>query len=124
MATKPKTIDEFLSDVNTDKRAVLQKLRKTIRAIAPKAEECITYGIATFRIAGKPLAGFSASANHCSYFPMSSRTIVTLKNDLKNYETSKGTIRFPVERPLPVALVRKLIKVRIAEIEEQTKKTK
>lgn len=124
MAIKPKTIDDFLADVSPDKVATLQKLRETIKAIAPKAEECITYGIAAFRFAGKPLAGFSASAKHCSYFPMSSRTIVTLKNDLKNYDTSKGTIRFPVGKPLPAALVRKLIRVRMAEIEGQPKKLK
>src|SRR6266851_2506487 len=124
MKAKPKTIDEFLAALSNDKRAALESLRKTIHATAPKAEECITYGIAAFRLDGKPLAGFSAAANHCSFFPMSSRTIVTLKNDLKNYDTSKGAIRFAVDKPLPVTLIRKLLKTRMAEIAGQIKKSK
>ena len=121
MKTKPQTIDEFLAKVSADKRATLEKLRKTIRSIVPRAEECITYGVAAFRLDGKPIAGFAAAAGHCSYFPMSSKTIVTLKKELKNYDTSKGAIRFTVDRQLPVALIRKLLKTRMAEIEGQSK---
>ena len=124
MAAKPQTIDEFLAEMSTDKRATLEKLRKAIRSIVPKAEECITYGVAAFRLNGKPIAGFAAATNHCSYFPMSAKTIVTLKNDLKNYDTSKGAIRFAVDKPLPVTLIRKLIKTRMVEIEGQIKKSK
>jgi uncharacterized protein YdhG (YjbR/CyaY superfamily) len=124
MKTKPQTIDEFLAEVSADKRATLEKLRKAIRSIVPKAEECITYGVAAFRLDGKPIAGFAAAAEHCSYFPMSSKTIVTLKKDLKNYDSSKGAIRFAADRPLPTALIRKLLKIRIAEIEGQIKKAK
>jgi uncharacterized protein YdhG (YjbR/CyaY superfamily) len=124
MKTKPQTIDEFLADVSADKRAALEKLRKAIRSIVPKAEECITYGVAAFRLNSKPIAGFAAAANHCSYFPMSSKTIVTLKKDLKNYDTSKGAIRFAVDKPLPVPLIRKLVKTRMAEIKGQAKKAK
>jgi uncharacterized protein YdhG (YjbR/CyaY superfamily) len=124
MKAKPNTIDEFLAEVTPDKRATLEKLRKAIRSIVPKAEECITYGVAAFRLNGKPIAGFAAAANHCSYFPMSSKTIVTLQNDLKNYDTSKGAIRFAVDKPLPAALIRKLLKTRMAEIAGQIKKSK
>lgn len=115
MAAKPKTIDEYLAGVNDEQRAALQKLRKTINTIVPNAEECISYGVAAFRLDGQPIAGFGASANHCTYFPMSGATVAALKTDLKDYETSKGAIRFPVDQSLPVALVRKLIKTRIAE---------
>ena len=121
MPAKPKTIDDYLAGVNDDQRAALQKLRKTIKTIVPNAEECISYGIAAFRLDGQPIAGFGARANHCSYFPMSGATVATLKADLKDYETSKGAIRFPADQPLPITLVRKLIKTRIAENAERLK---
>ena len=124
MAAKPKTIDEYLAAVSADKRAALEKLRKTIKAIAPQAEECISYGLAAFRLNGILIAGFGASASHCSYFPMSGSIVAAHKDDLKGYDTSKGTIRFPANKPLPVALVRKLVKARIAENEERSRKSK
>jgi uncharacterized protein YdhG (YjbR/CyaY superfamily) len=124
MISKPKTIDDYLEGVSADQRAALKKLRKIIRATVPKAEECITYGIAAFRLAGKPLVGFGASANHCSFYPMSSATVKTLKEELKSYEASKGAIRFPAEKPLPATLVRKLIRARIAENKERQQKSK
>ena len=115
MARKPKTIDEYLAPLSADKRAALQKLRKTIRAAAPKAEEYISYGLAAFRLDGKPLVAFGASANHCAFYPMSSWTVEAHEAELKAYATSKGTIRFDPAKPLPAALVRKLVKERIAE---------
>ena len=114
MTTKPKTIDEYLAALGDDKRAALQKLRKTIRAAAPKAEECISYQLPAFRQNGM-LVGFGATANHCAFYLMSSSTVAVHKDELKNYDTSKGTIRFQADKPLPVALVRKLVKARIAE---------
>src|SRR6516225_7378463 len=113
--TKAKTIDDYLDALSADKRAALEKLRKVIKAAAPKAEECISYGLAAFRLDGRALVAFGASANHCSFFPMSSLTIAALKDDLANYDTSKGTIRFPADKPLPASLVRKLVKARIVE---------
>ena len=124
MAATPTTIDEYLAGVNADQRAALEKLRKTIKAIAPTAEEGISYGLAAFRLNGKPLAGLGASANHCAFYPMSGFIVEAHKDDLAEYETSKGTIRFAPDKLLPVALVRKLIKARIAEIESQSKKSK
>ena len=114
MAAKPKTIDEYLAALSEDKRAALEKLRKTIRAAAPKAEECISYQLAAFRQNGM-LVAFGATANHCAFYLMSSSTVEAYKDDLKDYDTSKGTIRFQADKPLPVALVRKLVKARIAE---------
>jgi uncharacterized protein YdhG (YjbR/CyaY superfamily) len=124
MPAKPKTIDGYLAGLSDDMRAALQKLRKTIRSIVPKAEECITYGVAAFRLDGKPIAGFGAGANHCAFYPMSGRTVESLKEELKGYDTSKGAIRFPADKPLPGALVRKLIKTRIAENIGKRRKSK
>jgi uncharacterized protein YdhG (YjbR/CyaY superfamily) len=115
MPAKPKMIDDYLAGLSDENRAVLQKLRKTIRAAAPKAEECISYGLAAFRLDGHPLVAFGGWANHCAFYPMSAATIRAHKDELKDYETSKGTIRFGPDKPLPTALVRKLVKVRIAE---------
>jgi uncharacterized protein YdhG (YjbR/CyaY superfamily) len=111
---KPKTIDEFLAALSNDKRAALERLRKTIRAAAPKAEECISYQIPGFRLGGRLLVSFGAAANHCAFYP-GAYPVKAHQNELKAYDTSKGTIRFQADRPLPAALVRKLVKTRIAE---------
>jgi uncharacterized protein YdhG (YjbR/CyaY superfamily) len=123
MAAKPKTIDEYLAVLSPDKRAALEKLRKTIKAAAPKAEECISYQLAAFRQDGM-LVAFGATPNHCAFYLMSSSTVEAHKDDLKDYDTSKGTIRFPADRPLPVALARKLVKARIAENELRRRRSK
>ena len=115
MPAKPKTIDEYLAPLSADKRAALEKIRKAVRAAAPEAEEYVGYGLAAFRLDGRPLVAFGASAKHCAFYPMSSSTVEDHKDELKGYETSTGTIRFPADRPLPAALVRKLVKARIAE---------
>src|SRR5687768_9582121 len=111
---KPKTIDEYLAPLSDEMRAALEKLRKTIRAAAPEAEECISYGICGFRQNGM-LVGFGAAEKHCSFFLMNGSTVESHRAELKGYDTSKGTIRFPPDKPLPATLVRKLVKARIAE---------
>ena len=113
---KPKTIDEYLAGVKPDQRTALEKLRQTIQAIAPKAEECISYRIPAFRLNGRLLVGFGAWANHCSFYPMSSTTLRKFQRDVKDFQTSKGTLRFSPDKPLPVALVRKLVQARMANI--------
>src|SRR3989442_4189375 len=123
MAAKPNTIDEYLAALSDDKRAALEKLRKTIRAAAPKAEECISYQLAAFRQNGM-LVAFGATANHCAFYLMSSSTVEAHKDELKNYDTIKATIRFQADKPLPAALVRKLVKPRIAEHAGGSKKSK
>lgn len=124
MAAKPKTIDEFLAALSDDKRAALESLRKTIQATAPKAEECISYGLAAFRLDGRPLVAFGATSDHCAFYPMSSSTVQDHQDMLKGYDTSKGTIRFPAGKPLPAALVQKLVKARIAENVGRGRKSK
>src|SRR6058998_4318924 len=94
--------------------AALEKLRKTIRAAAPKAEECISYQLAAFRQNGM-LVAFGATENHCAFYLMSSSTVEAHKSELEGYDTTKGTIRFQADKPLPAALVRKLVKARIVE---------
>lgn len=121
LKAKPSTIDEFLADVNAQQRAVLQKLRRTIHAAAPRVEECIGYGLAAFRLNGRLLVAFGAWKNHCALYPMSSRTAAVFQEELKNFEPSKGTIRFTTDKPLPAALVKKLVKARIAENVEKEK---
>jgi uncharacterized protein YdhG (YjbR/CyaY superfamily) len=123
MADKPKTIDEYLAALSDDKRAALEKLRKTIKAAAPKAEECISYTVPAFRQNGM-LVAFGATANHCAFYPMSSSMVEAHKDELRDYDTSTGTIRFQADKPLPVALVRKLVKARIAENVGRSRKSK
>ena len=114
MAGKPQTIDEYLAALSSEKRTALEKLRRAIKAAAPKAEECISYQLPAFRLNGKLLVAFGAAAKHCAFYP-GSTPVETHKNELKAYDTSKGTIRFPADSSLPATLVRKLVKTRIAE---------
>jgi uncharacterized protein YdhG (YjbR/CyaY superfamily) len=108
-------IDDYLATVGGDKRAALDKLRKTIRSIVPAAEECISYGMPAFRLDGRVVAGFQATAKGCSYYPFSGSTLRTLSGDLRGYDKTKSALHFHPEKPLPATLVRKLIKARIAE---------
>ena len=103
-ANKPKTHDDYLAAVTKEKRGALQKLRKAVKLAAPKAEECISYQLPAFRLNGKFLVAYGAATNHCAFYPGS--TVKALKDELKSYDTSKGTIRFPAAKPLPPALVR------------------
>src|SRR5262245_56919336 len=114
MAAKPRNIGEYFASLGKEKRAALQKLRKDIQAAAPKAEECICYQLPAFRLDGKFLVAFGAARSHCSFYP-GSRPVAVHKKELKSYDTSKGTIRFPPDHPLPATLVRKLVKTRIAQ---------
>jgi len=114
MAAKLQAIDLYLAGLSDEKRAALQKLRRTIQAVAPQAEECISYQIPGFRLGGRLLVSFAAARNHCAFYP-GAHPIEVLWDELKAYDTAKGSIRFPPERPLPAALVRKLVKARMAQ---------
>ena len=118
-ATKvPETVDEYLNRVPEPARSTLNRVRATIRSVAPpEATEVISYGIPTFKYKGM-LASYAAFSDHCSLFPGAGPTI-KFKNDLKNFQTSKGTIRFAPDKPLPAALVKKLLKSRIRENERK-----
>ena len=123
MAGKPETIDEYLAHTSDEKRAALEKLRKTIKSAAPQAEECISYGVPAFRLDGRFLVAFGAAAKHCAFYP-GAFPLEAHKDELKGYDTSKGTLHFQADNPLPVALVWKLVKVRIAENEGRGRKSK
>lgn len=114
IAAKPQTIDEYLAPLSDEQRAALEKLRRDIKAAAPKAEECISYQIPGFRLDGRLLVSFGAAKNHCAFYP-GAFPVEAHKDELTAYGTSKGTIRFQVDSPLPAPLVRKLVKSRIAE---------
>ena len=118
--SKPETIDEYLAPLSSDKRAALEKLRRAIKAAAPKAEECISYELPTFRLEGRMLVSFAAWANHCAFYA-GVHPLKAHKDELKGYDTSKGTLRFQPDSPLPATLVRKLVKTRIAERAKKTR---
>jgi uncharacterized protein YdhG (YjbR/CyaY superfamily) len=113
MKKKPKTIDDYLAGLSDDKRAALEKLRKDILAAAPGAEECISYQMPAFRHEGKVVVWFGAATRHCSFFP-GSTAVERNARELRAYDTSKGTVRFSAEKPLPATLVRKLVRTAIA----------
>jgi uncharacterized protein YdhG (YjbR/CyaY superfamily) len=114
-------VEKYLAKVPSEHRATLEKLRKTIRATAPKAIEVISYGVPTFKLDGRMLVSYAAFKEHCSFFP-GAAPIKAHEDELKSYKTSKGTIRFPTSKPLPAALVKKLVKTRIEENEARKKK--
>lgn len=116
-----KDVMEYLAQVPAESRAVLEKLRQTIKSTVPEAVEVISYQIPTFKYQGRMLVSYAAFQEHCSFFP-GAGPIETHRNELKSYKTSKGTIRFPVDRPLPASLVKKLVKTRIRLNEAQLKK--
>jgi uncharacterized protein YdhG (YjbR/CyaY superfamily) len=121
---KPRTIDEYLAQVQADQRTVLEKLRQAILAVAPGAEECISYGVPAFRLNGRSLVFFGAWANHYALYPGSSATLKKFRNELRDFQVSKGTIRFATGEPLPAVLVRKLVKARIAENNNKSNKNR
>ncbi len=112
-------VEEYLARVPEPARSTLNKVRAVIRSAAPKeATEAISYGMPMFKYKGS-LVGYAAFKNHCSFFPMGSSAIEAFKSELKDYQTSKGTIRFPVDKPLPAALVKKMVKARVAQNEHK-----
>ena len=115
MVPKVDNIDAYLASVTGVRRKALERLRRTIRSIVPKAEECISYRMPAFRLNGTVVAGFIATKKGCSYFPFSGRTLATLARDVRDYEQTKSSLHFDPAKPLPVTLVRKLIKARVAE---------
>lgn len=123
MAAKSTSIDQYLATISTDKRTALQKLRKAIRAAAPQAVECISYQLPAFKLKGRMLAAFGAAANHCAFYP-TSYPLEVYRDELKSYDTSKGALRFPANKPLPATLVRKLVKAQMERIDQKQEKAK
>jgi uncharacterized protein YdhG (YjbR/CyaY superfamily) len=116
-----KSVDEYLAGVPEPAHSTLNKVRATIRAAAPReATEIISYGIPAFKHKGV-LVWYAAFADHCSLFPTAS-VIEEFKKELKGFSLSKGTIQFPTDKPLPSALVRKMVKARVAQIENKERR--
>jgi uncharacterized protein YdhG (YjbR/CyaY superfamily) len=114
----PKDVDEYLAAVPQPARSTLNKIRAAIRsAVPPEATETISYGIPAFKHKGV-LVWFAAFSNHCSLFPTAS-VVEAFKRDLKGFSTSKGTIQFPTDKPLPTALIKKIVKLRVAQNESK-----
>jgi len=113
------TIDEYLSVTPEPARSTLIRMRQAIHAALPEATEAITYQIPTFKYRGHSIVAIAAFKNHCSFFPMSGAVIEKFKDELARFHTSKGTLQFPTDKPLSAALLKKLIKARMAEIEKK-----
>ena len=111
----PKDVDEYLAGVPEPARGTLSKVRAAIRsAVPPEATEAIGYRMPMFRYKGG-LVAYAAFSKHCSMFPMSLAVMAAFQKELRNFDTCKGTIHFPLDKPLPAALVKKIVKARIAE---------
>lgn len=114
--TAPKDVDSYLLDLPVEARMTLEKFRNIIKETVPEAEEVISYQIPAYKYHGM-LVGFAAFKNHCGFYLMSPALMKTFSEELKDYDTSTGTIRFPVNKPLPSALVKKLVRARMKENE-------
>ena len=122
-ATRAKDVDGYLASVPEPARGALERLRRTIKAVAPEASEGISYRVPVYKYLGM-LVGFAAFKDHCDFFVMSPAVMEAHKGELKAYDTAKGTVRFPADRPPPTALVRKLVGARMRENEERARARK
>jgi uncharacterized protein YdhG (YjbR/CyaY superfamily) len=116
-----KTIDEYIARFPKNVREILEELRRVIRESAPKAEETISYGIPTFDLNGRHLVHFAAYKNHVGFYPGGSSGIKAFKKELSPFKTSTGTVQFPIDKPIPFDLVRKIVRFRVKENESRKK---
>jgi uncharacterized protein YdhG (YjbR/CyaY superfamily) len=112
----PDEIDRYLAGLDQPQRSTLEALRKSIMEVVPEAEQCISYGTPAFKLQGKTVAGFAAFQYHLSYLPHSGSVLATLPADVAPYETSKGSLKFAINEPLPKRLVEKLVHARMHEL--------
>jgi uncharacterized protein YdhG (YjbR/CyaY superfamily) len=115
-------VDAFLAALSNDARTALQRLRKVIAAAAPEAVEAVAYGVPAFKYRGRPLVSFGAGKGHCAFYVQSPPVMDAHRDELKGYDTSKGTIRFQAAEPLPAELVTRLVQARIAETDAAARK--
>ena len=115
-----KEVRAYFASMPPKARAALKRIRIAVRSAVPRAEEAFSYRIPAFTLGGRPLIWYAAFKNHCSLYPITGAIRRRLAVDLKGYETSKGTVRLPLAKPIPVGLVRKLVKARVAEARKST----
>ena len=118
MTTEIKNIDEYLTTQSEEARTKLIQIRELVHALAPDAIETISYGMPAFKYANRMLVYFAGFKKHCSLFPSNSSLIESMEQELKNYKTSKGTIQFELNKPLPLSLIKKIVKARIKQNQE------
>jgi uncharacterized protein YdhG (YjbR/CyaY superfamily) len=116
------SVDAYLADLPEEARGTLEKIRDAIVAAAPNATETIAYGMPAFTHAGHPLVYYAAFKKHCSFFPASYEVMERFANELERFDVDKGTIRFPVGKPLPATLVKKMVNARVKENEARAKR--
>jgi uncharacterized protein YdhG (YjbR/CyaY superfamily) len=116
VAVSADKVDEYLRGVDEPKRSTLEALHRTILEIVPDADQVISYRVPAFRVRGQTVAGFAAFKDHLSYLPFSGSVLVQLADELKGYTMTKSALHFPVDRPLPKTVVKKLIAVRLGEV--------
>jgi len=122
MKAAPKTIDAYLAQTLEPARTTLNKVRATIRSVVPaEATEAISYSMPAFKYKGN-LVGFAAFKKHCSFFPMSAKLLDDFADELGDLRTSKGTVQFPLDKPLRAALLKKIVKVRVAQNDQRNGK--
>ena len=109
-------IDAYLGTLDEPARTTLTRLRDTIAALAPEAEQCISYGMPAFRLGGDVVAGFAAFKNHLSYLPHSGSVFPVLRDEVASFKTSTGALQFPIDSSLPNSLVEQLIRVRLSQV--------
>ena len=109
-------VDAYLAAVPEPKRSTLEAVRRSIRAVVPDAEECLSYGMPAFRVEGKVVAGFAAFKSHLAYLPHSGDVLADLDDDLAAYDRTAGSLHFPVDEPLPADLVRRLVEAKLARL--------
>jgi len=118
----PKTVDEYLANLPGERRRILEQLRKTIKTAAPNATEIISYQIPVYKYGGRPLVGFASFKNHHGFYLMSFAVMKAHQSEVKDYRSSKFTLQFRVDEPVPLALVRKLVKARVVEVDLRVRK--
>jgi uncharacterized protein YdhG (YjbR/CyaY superfamily) len=121
MGSSPGSVDEYLAAVPAPMRGALQKLRTTIRRVVPDADECISYGIPTFKVNGRAVSHFAGFKSHCSFFP-GAAVVEEYAEELKGFKTSKGTIQFTPDRPIPEALIERIVRARLADVLARAKR--
>lgn len=111
-----KEVEKYLSAVPEPQQSTLRALRVTIKELLPLGEDAMSYGVPAVKLNGKAIAGYASAKNHCSYFPHSGQIIEDLASDLAKYDCSKGTLRFSIDKPLPKAIVKKLVRARLSQL--------